>query len=419
VNTTSSATSTRATAPWRLQPTGADSWADIQHVDELAFGYTWDPATGVAERGVLDLARGVLAYDGDEPVGLALSHGLSFSVPGGGEVPTAGVTWVGVVPTHRRRGVLTAVMREQIADVHRRGEPVAALFASEPAIYGRFGYGLASQHYTLTVKRGHGRLNGPGDPSLRVRLVDPAEGRQAVEEVYNAVRAVRAGVPARDDLWWTRCVDDPPSERGRASALRIAIAEDGTSARAYAMFSATHHWINGSGENEIAVRESLSTDGAAATALWNMLFSVDLTAEVSVSVAVDDVLMHVLADTRRAQPGLRDGLYGRLVDLPAALAARSYGDPWEGVLDLTDSIAPWNAGRWRVSLGPSGATCDRCDDAPDLAMDIAELGGAYFGGVSLIPRAEAGRVVERRPGSLAGLSRALRHEPGPFCPFVF
>jgi predicted acetyltransferase len=412
-------TTERPTSTWTVRHADADSWPDIRQVDEFAFGYTWDDATGVDERAVLELDRSLLVYDGETPVGLAMAHSLSLSVPTGREVPVAGVTWVGVVPTHRRRGVLTALMKEQIADVHRRGEPVAALFASESGIYGRFGYGRVNDFYSLEVKRGHGELNGPVDPALRVRLTDPADARAAVDQVYSAVRSVRAAVPARDELWWKRCITDPPSERGQSSALRVAVVEDDASARAYAIFSSKHKWVDGSGENEIAVRESLSVDGAAATALWSMLFSVDLTAEVRVNVATDDVLLHILTDLRRAQPRLRDGLYARLVDLPTALAARTYDRAWDGVLEITDAIAPWNAGRWQVSLGPEGATCARTDLAPDLAMDVSELGGAYFGGVSLLPRAEAGRVIERRPGAMSGLSGALVHEPGPYCTYSF
>ena len=160
-------------------------------------------------------------------------------------------------------------------------------------------------------------------------------------------------------------------------------------------------------------------DAAAASALWTMLLSTDLTRVVRVTVAADDVLLDILTELRRAQPQLRDALRGRLVDLPAALAARTYDERWDGVVNVSDPVAPWNAGRWRLSLDESGASCTRTEDPPDLAVDIAELGGAYFGGRSLVRAAAAGRVVEIRPGAAGELSRAMRHEPGPFCPYTF
>ena len=419
MNTTTAPAPTKDDTTWRIRATSTQDWDEIHRVDELAFGYTWDPATGDTERGVLDLDRGLLAYDGDEPVGLTLSYQLRLSVPTGREVDTAGVTWVGVVPTHRRRGVLTELMRAQLADLHDRGEPVATLFASEPGIYGRFGYGLASEQYALAIEHGRGGIQGPHDPGLRVRLMTVADARPAVEQVYASVRESRAGMPGRDELWWARCTSDYPSERGKASALRVAVAEDAGRARAYAIFTSTHVWESGSGQNEINVRESLATDAAAAAALWRMLLSTDLTRVVRVSVATDDVLLDLLTELRRAQPRLGDGLRGRLIDLPTALASRTYDERWAGVVDIADRFAPWNQGRWRLSLEESGANCTRTEDPPDLAMDIADLGGAYFGGRSLVRAAAAGRVMQGRPGAAAGLSRAMLHEPGPYCPFTF
>src|SRR6185503_18593563 len=88
-------------------------------------------------------SRALAAYDGDEPVALTGAYRFDLSIPGG-ELPCAGVTWVGVIPTHRRRGILRDLMRRELEDVHSWGEPIAALWASEAAIYGRFGYGHAA-----------------------------------------------------------------------------------------------------------------------------------------------------------------------------------------------------------------------------------------------------------------------------------
>lgn len=401
-------------------------WLELLRVDELAFGYTWRGGAGLADdpdTAVFEIDRALMARLDGEPAGVAGAYTLRLSVPGGGEVPTGGVTWVGVLPTARRRGVLTALMRHQLDQIHAAGEPVAALWSAEPGIYGRFGYGLASRHYSLTVGRGHGALSGPEDPALRARIVSAADpaAETGADEVYTAVRSVRPGIPARDTRWWARCTYDPVAERGGASELRclLVTGPDGR-ALAYATFTSKEDWQAGSAENRIDVREALSSEPAAGVLLWRTLLSYDLVGQVAVHrLPVDDPLLHHLVDPRRARPELKDALFVRLVDLPAALLARGYDEAWQGVVEVEDLHCPWNAGRWRLSLGPGEAGVERTDLEPDLVLDVRELGGAYLGGTSLAERAAAGLLREVTPGAVAGLGRAMRSEPAPFSPYSF
>ncbi len=403
-------------SPIGVRTCTTDDWATLVRIDELAFGYTYegDP-TLAAEMAVFEVERTHLADLDGQPAGITSAYTMRMSVPGG-EVPIAGVTWVGVVPTLRRRGVLRALMTAQLADVHRRGEPVAALFASEPGIYRRFGYGLASTHITMTVRRGDGSLTAPDDAHLTARILAAPEALPSLAEVYDAVRASRAGMPARDKLWWERIIDDQPSHRSGASELRALVVRDRDAASGYALFTAKANWAGGSAENVVEVREALSADAAASGLLWSTLLSMDLVGSVVVPrISVDDRLLHQLVDLRRARPELRDGLFVRVVNLPAALLARSYAGSWSGVVEVADSTCPWNAGRWRLALGPGDAAVERSDLQPDLSLDIGELGGAYLGGGALVARAQAGFVDEHTPGAVAALASALHHEPAPFC----
>jgi predicted acetyltransferase len=397
--------------------------ADVEtvlHVDELAFYYSNDRERTAQQAVPVELDRTLLARLDGEPVGLTSAYTFELSVPGGSQ-PTAGVTWVGVVPTARRRGVLTSLMDEQLRDVHDRGEHVAALYASEPAIYGRFGYGIASRETSLTVRRGDGILDGPSTDHLRAHTRTGPESREAVAEVYAAVRAERAGMPTVDDRSWARRIEDLPQERGGGSDLRVLVVTtaDGTP-RAYAMYSGKDDWTRGYPDNSIRVRETLAADTAAATMLWRQLLGLDLVSSVDIRrLPVDDVLLHLLRDPRRATPRTVDALHVRLVDVAGALAGRTYDVPWEGVVRVVDAHAPWNDGSWRLVLGPDDLVVERTDGAPDLVTDVAELGGAYLGDGALVARARAGRLEERTPGAVAGLDRALRHAPAPFCPYGF
>src|SRR5262245_9642979 len=101
---------------------------------------------------VLPVERVHAAWEGERAVGGASALPLLLTVPGG-RLPAAGVTAVGVLPTHRRRGILRALMRAQLDDCRRRGEPVAYLWATEDTIYGRFGYGIASVSGEIEIAR--------------------------------------------------------------------------------------------------------------------------------------------------------------------------------------------------------------------------------------------------------------------------
>jgi predicted acetyltransferase len=339
----------------------------------------------------------------------------------GGSLPAAGVSWVGVLPTHRRRGVLTALMEHQLASLHEAGrEPVAVLWASEPQIYGRYGYGLASRFCSVTVGRSASALlpDAPSDAGLRLRLV-PADDWKLTAGVHDTLAARRPGMFGRDERWWRRVVRDLPAMREGRSELRCVVAEDDGGVRGYARYSTKQSYGDDFGQGKVSVREMLAVDPAALATLYRYLFDLDLMGTTEVwNVPVDDPLLHWLQNPRRAKPELGDALYVRLVDLPAALSARTYATDVDVVLDVVDERCPWNAGRWRLSGGTAGASCTRTDDDADLILDVRELGAAYLGGTSLVELAGTGRVTGSE-AVLRAATAAFGHSPAPWVPVVF
>jgi predicted acetyltransferase len=422
-----------ATGPQTYEPQTYDvrtateaDWDTLWTLDEHAFSFRASQEIREAERATFELDRTLLACDGDQPVGVAAAYSLTMTLPGGPR-PVAGVTWVSVLPTHRRRGVLTTLMRTQLHGVHEQGrEAVAALWASEAAIYGRFGYGLASEHLTLSIPRDPAALlpsaRAAADAAgLRLRYVDAAESLDLVEPVYDAMAAGRPGVPARPEAWRRRMVFDPESERRGATPLRCVVAEDAEAAvRGYARFATASEWDEAGPKGTVRVREVEARDPAAYASLWRFLLDLDLTRTVEVrNRPLDDPLLHLLADARAARPALRDGLFVRLVDVERALSERAYGAPVDVVLEVADPLCPWNAGRWRLAGDTGGGRCTRTDADADLVLSATELGAAHLGGTTLAALARAGRVREVRPGALAEASRAWRADVAPWCPFVF
>jgi len=427
--------------PYPIRPISPDEFDALHGVDQQAFHGRPLPEKQRAQMlRHFEFDRSLVAFDGDVPVGTSGIYSLRMSLPGA-MAPVGGVTYIAVLPTYRRRGVLSSLIRRQFADIRDRGEAIAALWASESGIYGRFGYGTASWHAGFTFGRGEGAL-GPhapaADPGLRLRLTEPESVRAELAKVYEGMLPARPGMYARDELWWNRVLATPHDGLADGDPLRCLLAEDESGPRGYAIYSGTGRWDGPTflPDSALDIRETVATDPAATAALWANLLSRDLTTEFTAGLRpVDDPLLHMLADPRRARPRIADGLWIRLVDAPRSLAQRRYACPVDVVIEVSDRLLAANRGTWRLrteaaaaagaaaeSAGSGtglAATCEPDAGPADLAMDISALGAAYLGGTRLGSLAGAGLVTERRRGALAALSAAMSWDPAPWCPQIF
>ena len=425
-----------ASSPYPIRPIEESELDAFLNVDEHAFNTSpWSESDRQVSIDRLEFDRTLAAFDDSTPVGVTMCYSFQLTVPGQEMLPAAGVTFVAVLPTHRRRGVLSSLMRRQLADVRDRGEPLAILWASEAVIYGRYGYGRASWQLGFTLRRGEGGLSraaaglaATAGSDLRLRITEPEAALPELAKVYEAVLASRPGMFGRNDAWWRIMIYDPADQRQGASPLRCLLAEDASGPRGYALYSARDTWADSLPENVLTVHELMAVDPAASAALGTDLFSRDLTTEFRLwRRPVDDPLLYHLADPRRTRPQLIDALWVRIVDLPRALTGRRYACPVDVVIEVRDEILPANAGRWRLTTtaeAPGGGLAASCVPAPatsaaDLALDVTELGAAYLGGTRLGALAGSGLVAELRPGAVRQLSAALAWDPAPWCPTVF
>lgn len=367
-------------------------------------------------RELTETDRSIGAWDGDVCVGTAGAFSFRLTVPGGAAVPAAGVTMVSVAATHRRRGVLTSMMRRQLDDVRSWGEPLAVLTASEPVIYGRFGYGVGTYHVNAEIDTVRVRLSvPPGTDDVRLRYADPADVLDACEAVYAQLVARRPGMVARIPGWERLWLLDTESERDGASPLQCVLAERDGEVVGYARFRIKRDWEPAGPKGTVVVQDVDALDPAAHAALWRFLFGIDLTSKVDTRRRpLDEPWQYLVSDIRRCALLVRDSLHVRLVDVGAALQARTYQTPVDVVLEVEDAFCPWNEGRWRLTGDPKGASCERTADAADLALSVRELGSAYLGGVPLASLAAAGRVHELRPGALTEASLAFGSTVAPW-----
>jgi len=392
--------------------TDLDRWAfafDLAPEDERVVVWTLEPGRIVG-----------VWHERAEGAALAAMHAsyaFQVQVPGGRRVPGAGLTWVGVHPGHRRRGLGRAMLHAHLRRCRERGEVVSVLNAAESGIYGRYGYGIASHRTSATIGRGAELRAVPGSDTHVVdfETLDPARHSDVVERVHGAV--VRPGWITRDtpELRAGHLVDWP-SVRRDAERRRIALVRDaGGEPRGYALFRRKEKWgEEGRPEGTVRVHDALALDAAAARALWGALLDLDLMGSVEVhNLAPDDALFGLLTELRGTKQRLHDDVWLRILDLPAALRARGYAGPVDLVLDVVDPLVPDNAGRWHVRGGPDGAEVSRTEAPAHLSIGIADLGAAYLGATSLTALAAAGRVTERVAGTLLPAAAAFAWPVAP------
>jgi predicted acetyltransferase len=395
----------------------ADELAAVLQTTHDAFGEELKDDDLERQRAVMPLDRVLAAWDDGRPVGVTASWQFDeLTLPGGRTAPAAGVTWVGVLPSHRRRGILSELMRRQLEDVHERGEPLAILWASEAPIYGRFGYGIAVPETCMDAERAAFRLRDDPGPRGSVRMVSAGEAAELFPSIHEQVRKDRVGLLSRSEAWWTTfLLADPEHWRDGASPKYYAYLElDGVPA-GYALYRIKSEWDEATPRGVLRVNEALATSPEAAAELWRYLFGVDLVARVK-SHRLDPTwsLLLMVEDARRLHVTITEGIWLRIVDLASALEARSFNDAEPAVLEVTDDLLPHNTGRWKVGPKPG-----RTDDDADVALDVADLASAYLGAFTFERLEAAGRARELRPGGLARATALFATPIPPWCPEGF
>jgi predicted acetyltransferase len=423
-----------AIAPARLIQPGPDRIDELFELESLVWSERPTKSAADLYSSKLDwdrtIAVEVPTTDGPVLGGLATSWGFDMPTPGG-RLDVAGLTHVGVRPGFRRRGFLRALIAGHFDACRARGEAVSALFASEPAIYGRFGYGVASRAVWLTVPRGAALrpvdFGGAGDVEILIETADYSRHAAPVQEILQAV-----GHGSDPRPGWTtyvtegtrrgRFTDDSPAQ-ALEEPLRILIARRASRPVGYALFRRDGKWADHVPAATLEISGFEAADASAAHAMWSELLATDLVESIRTPpLPLDDPLLTWLVDWRTARPRMIDLEHVRLLDVRAALEARRYPVPVDIRISVTDSLAPDNQRVWRLVGGPDAAAVTAVDgpEGPaDVALDVRELGALYLGGATAATLLDAGLIHELTPGGALALGRAFRGDREPGTPNEF
>lgn len=359
------------------------------------------------------------AFDGTDVVGTYGSWPTEVTVPGGTTLPGSAITAVTVRTTHRRRGLLTRMMTAELDTAVERGEALAVLLAAEWRIYGRFGFGAATEVQTLTVDKASARLRE--QPSGRVAMLTGEDVRKVIPDLWESTRRRYAGEMKRKDRVWDYVAglvtvpnDDEPKR------FHVVASDPDGAPVGYVNYSVKSDWSSGVARGTVKVGDFFAVDTETDAVLWDYLLSIDLTAKIEAhGRGMDDPLRWLVTDGRSVQLSNRgDHLWVRVLDAPLALASRGYLTEGKLVLEVVDSMG-YAAGRFALDADPEGATCAPTTESADLTVDASVLGSAYLGGIPVRLLAAAGLVDEHTPGAVERADLLFRGETAPWCSTEF
>lgn len=381
-------------------------------VHATAFGYHWeDEKLDRLMVPFLQRVNCVAAFDGGEMIGVSVDQPFQMTVPGGRAVPMRGLTWAGVLPTHRRRGALRAMFDRQHADMREQGLAVSGLFAAATDIYHRFGYGPA----TLTVAEAevdstHGAFAAPfQDPGSIELLRDPSP----VGVVREVLERSRLGIPGELDR-----SDADIAEMFTAAEhdeFRIAHRDADGGYDGFASYRVKSEWKNEVlPQGQVQVQALLTAAPEAAAAIWRYLLDVELTTSVQIyNRPLDDPIRSLLAEWRYHHvKQVADGLWLSLLDVSAAMEARRYLADGELVLELDGAALLLEVHGGAGSCAPTGRSAE-------IALDAPALASAFLGGYRFTALREALRLRELVPGACVRADSMFRAEREPWCSFEF
>lgn len=398
-----------------VRPITEGQLPELLRVDANAFGLSFPDRQLEAVRPGLEVDRSFAAFEGTRIVASASAFTLQLTVPGGEVVPIGGLSWVGVLPTHRRQGLLRQLIARHVEDCRERGELASGLGASEATIYGRFGYGIATMRARYEIERHRATFRQVVDAPGSSELLDREAAGPALRQVFDVIQPTVPGEVSRTaGLWDVYLGDLDRQHHDDRPWFHLVHRDEAGDPDGYALYRfAKERWRDGIPDHRLDVQEIQGITPAVRFAIWRYLLDLDLVGTVRYTHApVDDPVRWVLDDPRRLRTtSISDELWIRPLDVPALLAERRYERHGEVVLEVVDDLA---GGRFHLEVREDGVACEPSSEDPDVVLGPSELGSIFLGGVSLRDLHLAGRVDEQAGGAVDRTDALFRTRRAPF-----
>ena len=386
-----------------------DEYASFMVAAARGFGWHWDESN--AELAKPDQDRSIAVFDSNKIVGCAHSFNREINVPGG-KLGCAAVDDVTVLPTHRRRGILTKMMLEQLNNFYERGESIAALFPTESLIYGRYGYGIGTPEESWKIDTRHSDYINPFESKGELSFIESEIVPRTFPNVFaNAMKNRPGSIQPTQHRWERKASDRQKPKGDRSGYFHVKYERDGK-IEGYVRY----HLNN----DTVVVDELISETIDAHASLWRYCFDIDLRWNLEARHRpADDILPWILSDPRHLIRKSSDGLWIRIVDILNALSYRCYADTGSVVLEIIDPLCPWNEGRFELDSSPEGSRCRQTSKGADLIITIENLATVYLGGTTFSLLNRAGRADEIKDGSIARADAIFKTVLKPWCAFHF
>jgi predicted acetyltransferase len=401
-----------------VRPITTDEVSAFRASLAMGFGGDAKPDDDDRFRSLMPLDRTVAVFDGDAIVGTLGDFPLSLTLPGGAQLPMAGTTMVTVRATHTRQGILRTMIKRHLDNAVGRGEAIAGLWASEPGIYGRFGFGIATECHDTAIDAARVQLPEPADNDVVVELVAADQLGEVVAPYWSAQGKRRAGFIDRNTARWDDIAADPEHRRGGKSAARHIVARRNGEVVGYAEYRQKDKWEGFVAEGAVSIGSLVASDHRAQLALWRYLLSIDLFPNVDYwDGAIDDPLPFAVSNLRNVRRVVLDGLYVRILDVAAALDARHYEHDGRIVLGVTD-VMGYAAGTYELVVTNGVGVVAPTETDADVELDVRELGALYLGRrcVDLYARHE---LITGSTESLRQLDVLFGTARAPWCSEMF
>jgi len=403
--------------PLEFRAIRADELEDLRSAVGFAFGFDPHPDDH-GFSAVIPLDRTRCGFDNGRIVSTSAAFPLEMTVPGG-VVPCGGTTIVSVSPTHRRRGVMRDMMRSHLDDVRDHNEPLAALWATDSAIYGRFGFGCAAVCHEVEVRRAHVDFSRLAPEPAAVRPLDIDEATRVLPPFFESVRATVPGFYARSPKWWEhRRFADQEHHREGMTKHRYVVVDSGDGIAGYAQYRSKFGWEAGHASGHLEVLELMGTTPESWAGLWSYVLNHDLLEKITADIRPPwDPLFDLLAGTRRVAATWADSMWVRIMDIPSALTARAYSGSVDLVLGVSDPLGD-TTGTYQLRVDGDTVECATSSKEPDVMLDLEDLGSAYMGRARFRELHRSGRVSGDGV-ALTQLDNAFTWDPQPWCPEIF